>query len=148
VLKLNWAWQAASDPDQEFICFIGSESLLYTFQRILHTLRVTGIIKIVQKTKRNSIVEYLEIRYPFQLCVLGALRECIDETNTYQLQCFSSMKIVGAVGVTDLGGLWALKWSACYIHSDGSSIPLPTNLVHPFTVRVTGIKASNNSRKF
>jgi len=26
--------------------------------------------------------------------------------------------------------------------------PLPTNLVHPFTVRVTGIKASNNSRKF
>jgi len=64
VLKLNWAWQAASDPDQEFICFIGSESLLYTFQRILHTLRVTGIIKIVQKTKRNSIVEYLEIRYP------------------------------------------------------------------------------------
>jgi len=44
----------------------------------------------------NAIVEYLEIRYPFQLCVLGALRECIDETNTYQLQCFSSMKIVGA----------------------------------------------------
>jgi len=64
----------------------------------------------------------------------------IDETNTYQLQCFSSMKIVGAVGVTDLGGLWALKWSACYIHSDGSSIP--------FTLQVTGIKASNNSRKF
>jgi len=75
--------RSATDPDQErvcfigseIICFIGSESLLYTFQRILHTLRVTGIIKIVQKTKRNSIVEYLEIRYPFQLCVLGALRE-------------------------------------------------------------------------
>jgi len=80
----------------------------------------------------NAIVEYLEYQIPVtQLCVLGALRECIDETNTYQLQCFSSMKIVGAVGVTDLGGLWALKWSACYIHSDGSSIP--------FTLRVTGI---------
>jgi len=30
------------------------------------------------------------------------------------------MKIVGATG---LDGLWALEWSACYIHSDGSSIP-------------------------
>jgi len=28
----------------------------------------------------------------------------IDETNTYQLKCFPSMKIVGATG---LGGLWA-----------------------------------------
>jgi len=32
----------------------------------------------------------------------------IDETNTYQLQCFSSMKIVGATGLI---GLWALEWS-------------------------------------
>jgi len=53
VLKLNWAWQAASDPDQEFICFIGSESLLYTFQRILHTLRVTGIMRYILKKVRE-----------------------------------------------------------------------------------------------
>jgi len=32
----------------------------------------------------------------------------IDETKTYQLQFFSSMKIVGATGS---GGLWALKWA-------------------------------------
>jgi len=33
---------------------------------------------------------------------------CIDETNTFQLKFFSSMKIVGATG---LGGLWALEWA-------------------------------------
>jgi len=32
----------------------------------------------------------------------------IDETKTFQLTFFSSMKIVGATG---LGGLWALKWA-------------------------------------
>jgi len=33
---------------------------------------------------------------------------CIDETNTFQLTFFSSMKIVGATG---FGGLWALEWA-------------------------------------
>jgi len=32
----------------------------------------------------------------------------IDETNTFQLTFFSSMKIVGGTG---LGGLWALEWA-------------------------------------
>jgi len=32
----------------------------------------------------------------------------IDETNTFQLKFFSSMKIVGATG---FGGLWALGWA-------------------------------------
>jgi len=32
----------------------------------------------------------------------------INNTNTFQLKFLSSMKIVG---VTDLGGLWALKWA-------------------------------------
>jgi len=31
-----------------------------------------------------------------------------DETNTFQLTFFSSMKIVGAAG---LGGFWALEWA-------------------------------------
>jgi len=31
----------------------------------------------------------------------------IDETNTFQITFFSSMKIVAATG---LGGLWALEW--------------------------------------
>jgi len=32
----------------------------------------------------------------------------IDKTNTFQLSYFSSIKIVGAIG---LGGLWELKWA-------------------------------------
>jgi len=32
----------------------------------------------------------------------------IDETNTFQFTFLSSMKIMG---VTGLGGLWALKWA-------------------------------------
>jgi len=32
----------------------------------------------------------------------------IDETKTFQLKFFSSMKIVGATGS---GGLWALDWA-------------------------------------
>jgi len=32
----------------------------------------------------------------------------IDDTNTFQLNFVSSMKIVG---VTGLGGLWALEWA-------------------------------------
>jgi len=33
----------------------------------------------------------------------------IDKTNTFQLTFLSSMKIVG---VTVLGGLWALEWAS------------------------------------
>jgi len=32
----------------------------------------------------------------------------IDETNIFQVQFFSTMKVVGATG---LGGLWALEWA-------------------------------------
>jgi len=43
----------------------------------------------------------------------------IDETNTFQLTFFSSMKIVGGTG---LGGLWALEWAwqPSYVRNGGA----------------------------